>query len=128
ASTAPPSPSSPTSDVLPLALASGLVALERRLGRGKLGDRHAIGRAGDIVQSHIGAEMDRGRIAAVLAADAELQVGARLAATLRSDLHQLADAFDVEADERILFDDTLPLIGLQEATGVVAAEAVGGLG
>ncbi len=48
------------------------VAPQRRLRGGEAGDRHAEGRAGDVVEADGLAERDRGRIAAVLAADAEL--------------------------------------------------------
>ncbi len=64
----------------------------------------------------------------MFAADAELEIGAGLAAAFGGDLHQLAHAFAIEADERVLLDDALALIGLQEAAGIVAAEAICGLG
>ena len=73
------------------AQASGLPA-ERRLRRRQPGDRHAVGRAGDVVEADLLAEGDRGRIAAVLAADAELDVRPRRAAALGGDADQLADA------------------------------------
>src|SRR5262245_22811180 len=53
---------------------------QRRLGGGQPRDRHAIGRAGDIVEAGLVAEEHRGRIAAMFAADAELQRVAHLAA------------------------------------------------
>ena len=43
-------------------------------------DRHPERRAGDVVEPHLVEEVDRRRVAAVLAADAEVQVGACLAA------------------------------------------------
>ena len=43
-------------------------------------DRHTEGRAADVVQANIVAELDAGGIAAVLAADAQTQIGAGLAA------------------------------------------------
>ena len=51
----------------------------------------------------------------MFAADAELDVGPRRAAALGGDLDQLADAFDVEADERVLGVDALLDIGAEEA-------------
>jgi hypothetical protein len=45
-------------------------------------DRHAEGRAGDVVEADLLAEGDGGRVAAMLAADAELEVRARLAPAL----------------------------------------------
>src|SRR3546814_9676630 len=44
------------------------------LGGGQAGDRHPIGRAAPIIQPGRLAERDRSRIAAVLAADADLEI------------------------------------------------------
>src|SRR6185437_14483204 len=55
---------------------------DRGLRRGKAGDRHAIGRAGDVVEADLVAEGDGSGIAAVLAADADLQIRPRLSAAL----------------------------------------------
>ena len=46
----------------------------------KPGDRHAVGAATDVVQPAAEAELDAGRIAALLAADADLQIAAGRAA------------------------------------------------
>src|SRR6202023_3629707 len=62
------------------------------LGRGKARDRHPERRARHVIELDLVAEGDRGGIAAVLAADAEFQVFARLAATLGGDANELADA------------------------------------
>ena len=51
------------------------------------------------------AELHAVRIAAVFAADAELDVRPRLAAFLDGDLHQLADAGLIDRGERILLHD-----------------------
>ena len=48
---------------------------ERRLGRGEPGERHAVGRARDVVEPEAVAERDRARLTAVLAADPELDGG-----------------------------------------------------
>ena len=48
---------------------------ERGLRRCESGERHAVGRAADVVEPELVAERDRARLAAVLAADAELEVG-----------------------------------------------------
>src|SRR5690242_12933001 len=63
----------------------------------------------------------------MLAADAELQVLARLAAALGADLHQLADAIAVDRDEGVLLEDALLLILAEEAAGVIARQAEAGL-
>src|SRR5262245_40843519 len=72
-----------------------VLRLERRLRRGEAGDGDAERRAGNVVQADLLTEIDRGRIAAVLAADAELQGASRIAATGGCDPHQLADAVAV---------------------------------
>ena len=74
------------------------------------------------------AEGYRGRVAAVLAADPDLEVGTGLAAARHADLHQFADAVAVDRDEGIDREDALGDIGAEEAGGIVAADAVGGLG
>src|SRR5690242_4046772 len=78
---------------------------DRGLRRGETGDRHAIGRARDIVEADLVAERDGGGIAAMLAADSNLESGPRLAPALHADLDELADAVLVERDERINLED-----------------------
>ena len=69
------------------------------------------------------AEGDRGRIAAVLAADADLQLRAHLAAALDADAHQFTDALLVDRHERIGRQDPARGINAEEARGVVARNA-----
>src|SRR5262249_57444054 len=64
-------------------------ARERRLAGRDAGDLDPVGRAGDVVQAHLVAEADGVRVAAVLAADAELDVRLRPAGTLRPHPHHL---------------------------------------
>ena len=65
------------------------------------------------------AEGDRLRLAAVLAADAELDLLARAAAALDGDLHQVADAVLVDRLERVAIEDSrLEVVG-EEAAAVV---------
>src|SRR5262245_51503430 len=71
------------------------------LRRGEPRDRHAVGRAGDVVEADVVAEGDGGGIATVLAADADLELRAGLAAARDADLDELADAFLVKRDEGI---------------------------
>src|SRR5215470_10915883 len=99
---------------------------DRRLRRRKPGDRHAVGRAGDVVEPDLLAELDRGGVAAMLAADAELQLLAGAAAALGGDADELANAVGVDRDERVLLEDALLLVGRQETRRVVAREAVAG--
>ena len=73
------------------------------------------------------AERDRLRLAAVLAADAELEVVADAAAALDGDPHQVADAVLVDRLERVALEDAVLEVVRQEAAGVVAREAERGL-
>jgi hypothetical protein len=68
----------------------------RRLRGGEPRDRHAEGRAGDIVQSDFVTEGDRGRIAPVLSANAKLEFGACLAPAFGRDPNEFADAIAVD--------------------------------
>src|SRR5262249_29500401 len=92
------------------------------LRRGKPRDRHAIGRARYVVEAGLVAEEHRGRIAAVLAADAELQAVAHLAAARGGDVYQFAHALDVERGERVVLEDAALAVLLEERGRVVAAE------
>src|ERR1700730_13315382 len=101
---------------------------ERCLGGGKPRDRHAEGRARDVIESDLVAEGDRGGGGGVLAAKAEFDVGARFAPALDRDAHQFAHTVAVEGNERIDFEDALARIGAEEARGVVARDAKRRLG
>ena len=74
------------------------------------------------------AELDGGRVAAMLAADAQLDVGAGLAAAFGSHLDQLANAVLIQSGEGIVLIDLVLIVGIQELAGVVTAEAEGHLG
>ena len=74
------------------------------------------------------AELHAIRVAAVFAADAELDVGPRFVALRHRHLHQLADAGLVDGGERILLDDLQFLVRPEEGAGIVAAHAEAGLG
>ena len=60
------------------------------------GDRHPERRAGDVVEPDVVEEVDGRRVAAVLAADAEVQVGVGGPAVLGRGPHQRADALGVQ--------------------------------
>src|SRR5436305_13161617 len=83
-----------------LRFARGLLA-ERGLRRGEPRDRHAERRARHVVEPDLVAERNRRRIAAVLAADADLEVLAHLAAALHADPNQPPNAFTVDRHERL---------------------------
>uniref|UniRef100_A0A0N4ZZV7 Carbamoyl-phosphate synthase (glutamine-hydrolyzing) n=1 Tax=Parastrongyloides trichosuri TaxID=131310 RepID=A0A0N4ZZV7_PARTI len=101
---------------------------QRRLRRRQTGDRHAVGRAGDVVQPHLFAEGDGRRVAAMFAADAHLHARLGRATALLGDADQVAHAVLVQTDEGVVLEDALVQIDLQEATGIVAADAEGCLG
>ena len=87
-------------------------ATERRLRRGQPRDRHAEGRARDVVEPDLLAERDRRRVAAMLAADAELDVGLRRAARARPRARTSSPTPSrSSADERVLGVDALLDIG-----------------
>src|SRR3546814_19073849 len=67
--------------------------------------------------------MDAWGVAAMLAADAELDARARPATALGGDFDELADTLDVEADEGIGDEDALVDILGQETARIVAADA-----
>ena len=60
------------------------------------------------------AELDARGVAAVLAADAQAQVGAGLAAVVCSHLDQLADADLIQVLERIALVDLVLVVSAQE--------------
>ena len=91
-------------------------------------DRHTEGAAGNIVQAYIVAELNGGRIAAVLAADAEMDVRTGLAAQLSSHLNQLAYAVLIQMCEGIGLIDLLLIVIIQELACIITAEAEGHLG
>src|SRR5690606_35361307 len=94
---------------------------QSHLRRGELGDRDAEGRAAHVVQADAVAEHDAGWIAAVLAADADLEIGASPPAAFDAELHQLADAFLIDRLARIIRDDVVYAVEADERTIVVAA-------
>ena len=74
-------------------------------------------------------EGDAVGVAAVLAADAETEVGTAAPSALDRRFHPLADAFDIDRLEGAPLDDLAPQVLGQEPTlGVVAREAERGLG
>src|SRR3569623_111794 len=96
---------------------------ERGLRGGKARNRHAVRRAGHVVQPDLVTERDRSRSTTVLATDAHLQLRANLAATLRADPHQFAYTVTIERDERICLQNALGDIRPEERGRIVAADA-----
>src|SRR5665647_2539862 len=96
-----------------------------RLGRGEPRHRDAERRAAHVVHAGAVAELDALGIAAVLAADADLEARPGAATPLDAHLHELADALLVEGRERVGRPDLLLLgdVEREELAGVVAAHA-----
>src|SRR3546814_4530412 len=86
-------------------------------------DGHAVGRGADVIEADFFAEMDARRVAAMFAADAELDAVTGRPTTGRGEVDELADPLDVEADEGVGDEDALVDILGQESARVVAADA-----
>ena len=94
---------------------------QRRLRRGQARERHPERRARHVVEPDAVAEGDRSRFAAVLAADAELEVVLHAPAALDGDPHQVADALLVEHLEWIALENPVFEISRQELALCVVA-------
>src|SRR5271156_1480401 len=79
--------------------------LDRCLRRRQPRDRNPVRRARHVIQPEAMAQLDARRIAAMLAANADLQTLVRLPPELDSNSHQLADADWVQLRERVLLID-----------------------
>src|SRR5215207_1311212 len=102
---------------------AGSGAVERRVRRREARDRHAEGRAGHVVEPQPVAERHGARLAAVLAADADLEVRPGGATLRHREADQLAHAGLVEHLERVVGEDAAVDVARQKAPGVVAAQA-----
>src|SRR5438309_734498 len=110
---------------LTVALGPCLLLLQGRLRGRQPGRRHPVRRAADVGQADLVAELDAGGIAPMLAADAELDVGAGLPPEPDGHVHQTPNAPGVQHLERVLGQDLLVHIPEEElALGVIAAEPV----
>src|SRR6185437_16001409 len=93
---------------------------ERSLRSREARERDAVGRAAHVVEPDAVAELHRRRLAAVLAADAELDVRLRLPPPLHRDPHQVADTVLVEHLERVALEHAvLEVEGEEIPLGVV---------
>src|SRR5439155_17800134 len=91
--------------------------------------RYPERRAGHVVQPGVVEEVHRVRVAAVLAADTDLQLRPGRAALLDGDAHQPADALGVQRLERGYAEDAqFQVPGEERALHVVAGEAPTQLG
>jgi hypothetical protein len=82
-----------------------------------------IRRTAHVVEADLVAEHDRGRVAAVLAADAQVQLRIRGLALLARDAHQAPDPGLVHRDERVRGHQLALLVHPDELADVVPAEA-----
>src|SRR5579872_4424063 len=96
---------------------------QRRLRCGEPRDRHAEGRAGDVVEPNTLAERDTRRIAAMFAANPEFDRRPRRATALGRQLDQLADAFLIDRHERIGRQDAAGRIDAEKGRRIVARDA-----
>src|SRR5699024_8714880 len=80
------------------------------LSSSQTGNRNTEGRAGNIGQANIVAELNGGRVAAMLAADAQFDVGTGLTAQVGSHLHQFANAVLVQFRKGIVLVDLLVVV------------------
>src|SRR5829696_6973638 len=83
-------------------------------------DRHAVWAARDIGQADFVAEHHAAWLAAVLTADADLQIRAGRSTALGAHLYELSDALLVEHLERIILQQLALDIRRQEAPGIIA--------
>src|SRR5437588_520892 len=97
--------------------------LVRQLSRPAPRDGDAERRARHVIHPHMVAELHRRGLAAVLAADPDLQLIATASAQSHRELDQLADAVLVEHLERVVLENTVLHVERQKTTGVVARQA-----
>src|SRR5205823_4097178 len=81
-----------------------------------------------VIEPDLMAKRNRRRIAAVLAANAELQPGPGCTPALGGDAHQFADALHIQRNERVVFEYPEPLVSPDKARGVVPRKAEDRLG
>src|SRR5690606_5035553 len=83
---------------------------QRRLRRRQPGDRHAVGRAGHVIQFQLLEEANGSRVAAMLARNAELDARPDGASAIGAHFHQRPYALHIERHERVLAVHTLAQI------------------
>src|SRR6185503_17244660 len=91
------------------------------------GGQQAEGRAGDVVQADFVAELDGLWIAAMLAANTNLQSRTRAATLGHCALHQLSHACLIERSKRVLLEDASLHVRRKEVVNVIARDAIRGL-
>src|SRR4249920_769510 len=118
----PPAPPNVGDGTLALVAAARLPA-QSGLRRGQTRDRDPERRARHVIERGAMAELDARGIATVLSADADLELGPRLAPARDRPLDQRADAVGIDGHERIRRQD-LPLqVFRQEFARIVTRES-----
>src|SRR2546425_5558476 len=105
----------------------GRISLSReppdsRLGCREPGNRDAVGRAAHVVEPGLGAKLDRGRVAAVLAADTHLETFPGCPALRRCYFDEPPNSFRIEYREGVRKPDLLLDVGIDDLAAVVARE------
>ena len=95
---------------------------ERRLRGREPRERDAVRRARDVVEPEPVAERDRARLAAVLAADPELDARLRASPALDADPHEVADAVLVDHLERVALEDAVLEVGVRNLPSASSRE------
>src|SRR5262249_20344082 len=85
-------------------------------------DRHPIRGTAHIVESDLITELDRGRIAAVLAADSDFEVRPRGPALFEAHLDEDAHTIAIQLLERIGFQDPFRHVIHNDLAGIIAGE------
>ena len=96
------------------------LVFQRSLCSSQSRDRYAERRAGYVGQAHSVAELNRGRVAAVLAADSAVEVFSYALTELNSHFHKLAYAYLVELGKRIVLEYLRIIVSVKELTGVIS--------
>src|ERR1700691_4939675 len=92
------------------ALLLAALFFQNRLRGGQLRYRNAKRGRAHVVHADLVAEPHAFRVSAVLAANADFELGASLSAALDAHFNELADAFDIQALERVALEDARLLL------------------
>src|SRR5438552_8959904 len=96
---------------------------ERCLGRGQSRNRNPKRTATDVIQTEPVTELNAGRLAAVFAANPELDVRPSFASQIASDFHQAANALLIDRRERICIHNVELRVGGKKTAGIVPAHS-----
>jgi len=103
-----------------------LISKNRLRGR-EPRNRNAIRRAAHVVEAYVVTEHHRLRLAAVFAADADIELRIHLATEFDADLHQFANSGLIYRYERVARQDLPVDVFADELSGIVARETEGRL-